>query len=96
VRISSPGREARLRRRATIVASAFDDVRVDRMELSIDGRRVAEVRGARLKRTWSLRGVSAGRHTLQVRAFDAAGNAGERVVRVRVATAKQARKSRRK
>jgi hypothetical protein len=96
VRISSPGREARLRKRATIVASAGDNVRVERMELSIDAERVAEVRGARIKRTWQLRGVTPGRHWIQVRAFDAAGNVGARVVRVRVMTAKPSRRGRRR
>jgi hypothetical protein len=96
VRIASPGREARLRKRATIVASATDNVRAERMELSIDGERVAEMRGSRLRRTWQLRGVSAGRHWIQVRAFDGAGNVGARVVRVRVTTAKSSRRGRRK
>ncbi|MEA2448402.1 MAG: hypothetical protein QOG63_334, partial [Thermoleophilaceae bacterium] len=85
VKISSPGRDAKLKRSATIVASATDDTGVARLELSIDAQKVVTVPGAKLRRTWSLRRVSAGRHVIGVRAFDAAGNVGSRYVRVKVA-----------
>ena len=84
VRVLSPRRGARLRRRATIRARAHDNVGVVRTTLRIDGEDVASVAGGRLKRTWRLRGVSPGRHRLTVRARDAAGNVRSRTIRVRV------------
>ena len=89
VRVLSPRRGARLRRRATIRARAYDNVGVTRTALAIDGDEVASVAGGRLKRTSRLRGVSPGRHRLTVRAHDAAGNVRSRTVRVRVLGKKQ-------
>jgi hypothetical protein len=84
VKLLSPKRRARLRRRAVISARASDDRRVVRMELVIDRRRVASVRGASLRRAWALRRVRPGNHTLRIRAFDASGNHAVRSIRVRV------------
>jgi hypothetical protein len=91
VKIASPGRDAKLKRSATIVANATDDTGVQSLELSIDAEKVVIVPGSKLRRTWSLRGVTPGRHVIQVRAFDAAGNIGSRYVRVRVVAARAAR-----
>lgn len=84
VRVLTPAAGARLRRAATIFAKAGDDTRVTRITLMIDGVRVASARGSRIKRTWSLRRVRPGSHLVLVRAYDAAGNFGTRVVRVHV------------
>jgi hypothetical protein len=84
VNVLSPRNRARLRGRAVISARASDDSSVARMELYIDGRRVADVRAAALKRTWVLRRVRPGAHTLRVRAFDGSGNAASRSIGVRV------------
>jgi hypothetical protein len=80
----SPKQRARLRGRALISARASDDTGVARIELYVDGRRVSAVRAAQLRRTWVLRGVKPGNHTLRVRAFDAGGNAASRSIGVRV------------
>jgi hypothetical protein len=84
VAIRSPGRGAQLRRRAKVRASASDDRSVTRIEMLVDGRRVARASGGELDVTWQLRRVKAGRHTLTIIATDAAGNSGRRSVAVRV------------
>jgi hypothetical protein len=84
VSVLSPRNRARLRRRAVIKARARDNAAVARIDLYIDGRRVTTVRGAALKRTWRLRGVRPGAHSLRIRAFDGSGNHASRSVRVRV------------
>ena len=85
VRVHSPGNRARLRRaRTTISASASDDRAMQRMEIAIDGKLVAEDGGDRIRRVWSLRRVRRGTHTIAVRAIDASGNVASRTVRVRV------------
>lgn len=96
VTLLSPAGDARLRGRARIAARASDDTGVVGMELYIDGRRAASVRAAGFTRTWNVRGVRPGTHTLRVRAYDAAGHAASRSVRVTVlASGSAARKARR-
>jgi hypothetical protein len=93
VRISSPGHRSRLRGRARIAASASDASAVRRIEIWIDGRRVASNPGSSIRRVWRLSRVRPGRHSIQVTAFDAGGNAGSRTLKVRVeAGARQARR----
>jgi hypothetical protein len=84
VSVLSPHNRARLRGRAVISARASDDTGVARMDLYLDGRRVAAVRSSRLRRTWVLRRVRPGTYALRVRAWDDSGNHASRVVRVRV------------
>jgi Gametolysin peptidase M11 len=85
VAIASPGRHARLRRRAIVRAAAADhDGKVARTEVWIDGKLHRRVAGGRLDWRWSLRHVRRGIHRVTVRAIDAAGNAGKASVRVRV------------
>jgi hypothetical protein len=84
VSVLSPRDRARLRGRAVISARASDDTGVARMELYIDGRRVTAVTAAQLRRTWVLRGVRPGLHSLRIRALDAGGNYASRSVSVRV------------
>jgi hypothetical protein len=84
VSVLSPRSRARLRGRAVISARASDDSSVARMDLYVDGRRVAVVRAAALKRTWALRRVRPGAHTLRVRAYDGSGNTASRSIVVRV------------
>lgn len=80
VKISSPSRHSRLRRHATVRASASDDVRVVRMELWVDLKRRRSVRGARLSWRWALRHARRGRHVIAVRAIDSSGNEGTATV----------------
>jgi hypothetical protein len=84
VRIASPRRGKRLRRRAVVRASATDNAEVVKLEVFIDGRRRRVVRRPTVNWRWSLRRVRRGRHTVAVRAFDSSGNASVGTVRVRV------------
>jgi hypothetical protein len=84
VRISAPGRGARLRRRAVVRARAADAVGVVRTQVWVDGRLRRNVRRARVDWHWSLRHARRGRHRITVKAFDAAGNIGKASVNVRV------------
>ena len=89
LRIHSPGSGDRLRAsKATISASATDDRQMLRMQIRIDGKRVAEEEGDRIRRVWSLRRVERGRHAITIRALDGSGNATTRTVRVRVSRAR--------
>jgi hypothetical protein len=82
VRVQSPARGARLRRHAEVRAVAADDTGVVRTELWVDGRLRQTVSGGQVDWRWRLRHARAGRHTIVVRAYDAAGNLGARSVRV--------------
>jgi hypothetical protein len=84
VKIRTPGRNAKLRRRAVVRAIATDDERVDVIELWVDRVRLRVVRGGKLNVAWQLRRVKPGRHTITVIARDEAGNAAKRSVAVRV------------
>jgi hypothetical protein len=81
VRITSPSRHSRLRRRATVRAVASDDVRVVRMEVWVDLKRRRSVRGTKLSWRWVLRHAHRGRHVIAVRAIDSSGNEGTATVR---------------
>jgi M6 family metalloprotease-like protein len=82
VRIVSPARRARLRRRAVVRALATDTVGVVRTEVWIDGVRRRSVNAPSTQ--WRLPRLRRGRHLIVVRAYDAAGNHGRASVRVRV------------
>jgi hypothetical protein len=69
--IRSPRSLRKVRGRVTIRAAATDDRGVARIELWIDGRRRHVARGAKLSYRWTAR---RGRHRIEVRAFDEAGN----------------------
>jgi hypothetical protein len=84
VRISAPGRGARLRRRAVVRARATDAVGVVRTQIWVDGKLRTTVRRPKVAWHWSLRHARRGRHRITVRAFDAAGNVGKASVNVRV------------
>jgi hypothetical protein len=84
VTIRSPGRNAKLRRRAVVRAKAADNGKVMRMDLIVDGRLVATKRSSSLNVAWRLKRVKPGRHTLTVVAYDAGGNQGRRSIAVRV------------
>jgi hypothetical protein len=84
VRIVSPGRGSRVRRRAVVRALAFDDSSVVRSEVWVDGKRRKTVNGGRVAWRWPLSGARRGVHSIVVKAFDASGNGGRSAVRVRV------------
>jgi hypothetical protein len=82
VRIVSPARRARVRRRATLRARAADAVGVVRTEVWVDGKRRKSIAGSSAR--WRLRSLKRGRHLISVRAYDAAGNRGSASVRVQI------------
>jgi hypothetical protein len=85
VHIISPGHRVRARRQGTrVAASALDDRGVARMEMRIDGVRVASSDRAAISRTWFARRVRPGVHVVRVTAVDSSGNVGSSVRRVRV------------
>ena len=59
-----------------VLVNALDNVAVLRVELYADGALAATSTSAPFTTTWSLRNVSRGQHTLQCKAYDAAGNMG--------------------
>jgi hypothetical protein len=81
VKIKTPTRRSRLRRRATVKAAATDEGRVVQMEIWVDAKRRKSVRGSKLSWRWVLRHTRPGRHLIAVRAFDAAGNEATATVR---------------
>jgi hypothetical protein len=76
VRIVSPARGSRVRRRTVVRATAFDDIGVSRIELWVDGKLRAVVTDGRLAWRWQLLHTRPGRHLIVVRAYDASGNRG--------------------
>ena len=65
----------------TVSANASDNVGVSRVELSVDGGAGrARTRQSPYQIAWNTTTVSNGSHTLQTRAFDAAGNVGSSTV----------------
>lgn len=77
VTISSPANGAKVpSTKATITASAVDDLGVVKMNLLIDGAQTASSTTGSLNYNWNTRKVKTGSHTIVVQAFDAKGNQG--------------------
>lgn len=72
VSVSAPVSGAVLSGTVQVAAAASDDVGVSRVELQLDGRKLAD--GASF--SWDTRTASDGGHTLLAKAYDAAGNEG--------------------
>jgi hypothetical protein len=86
--ITSPGSGATVSGTVTVQASASDDVGVARVELYVDGALAGTDTSAPYAFSWNTTTVSDGSHSLQTRAYDAAGNVGSSaVVNVTVANA---------
>ena len=84
IKVVAPGRNAKLRRKATIRASATDTVGVDVIEFWVDNVRLATRSGGALNLSWNLKRVRPGRHKVMILARDKAGNTTKRSVTVRV------------
>ena len=84
VAFSSPASGATVAGTVNISASATDNVGVTRTELYIDGAVVALSSGASAGFSWNTLGYAGGTHTLQARAYDAAGNRGTTSITVTV------------
>ena len=80
VAVASPLDNARIGYSTTIKASATDNTGVVKMTVSVDGVIKASFNSNTL--TWTLRKLRGGRHTIVVRAYDAAGNVGSKAVTV--------------
>lgn len=75
--ITSPSNGTKLKGKIVKVnVTASDNVAVTRVELYIDGRLFGTSTTATTSFSWNIGRVAAGAHTLQVYAFDAAGNIG--------------------
>lgn len=80
--ISSPADGAGIKTKATINASASDDMGIAGLKLYIDGNLVAAMSSASLSYTWNTRKVSPGTHTIKAEAQDNAGNLGSQQISV--------------
>jgi hypothetical protein len=60
--------------KTTITASATDNKGVSKMELYVDNALQTTFSSGSLSWNWNTRSIAAGAHTIQVKAFDAAGN----------------------
>jgi hypothetical protein len=66
-----------------IVATATDDVKVDRMELNVDGKKIRVMAGNKFEMDWiGARDLEMGKHNLTVLAYDDAKNTGKASVTV--------------
>lgn len=75
--ITSPSNDTKLKGKIVKVnVTASDNVGVTKVELYIDGRLFGTSASATTSFSWNIGRVTAGAHTLQVYAFDAAGNIG--------------------
>jgi hypothetical protein len=74
VSITSPRAEAVVSGAVTVAVSAADNVGVIRVELSIDGRRIATDLQYPYVFTWNSASVADGRHAIMATAFDQAMN----------------------
>jgi regulation of enolase protein 1 (concanavalin A-like superfamily) len=74
VSVSSPAAGATVSGVTTVQASASDDVRVEKVDLFIDGSLYAIDTAAPFTFAWDTSTASTGTHTLELRAYDIAGN----------------------
>ena len=74
--ITSPASGATVSGSVTIAASASDNVGVTRVELWLDGALAATDTSAPYSFTWNTAASANSSHTLQAKAYDAAGNMG--------------------
>lgn len=78
VTISSPADGARIGNTTNISASASDNISVTRYEIWIDGVRKATTSTY----SWNSKKASRGTHTITAKAFDAAGNVGQKSINI--------------
>ena len=74
--ITSPANGATVSGTVTVQASASDNVGVTRVELYVDGAHAGTATTSPYTFSWNTTTVANGSHTLQTRAYDAAGNVG--------------------
>lgn len=76
VSITSPRNGARVSGTISVLVSSSDNVAVTKVELYVDGILVANSTSSPFTTRWNTKKERAGAHTLQCKAYDAAGNAG--------------------
>ena len=76
VSINSPAAAASISGTVQVTGTATDNVGVTRVELWIDGQLNSTCASTAFACTWNSGSASAGSHTVQVKAYDAAGNMG--------------------
>jgi thermitase len=76
ITITAPTQGATIGTTVTVTVNAMDNVRVTRVKLYADGVNVASSTSAPFTTKWSAKRAARGAHTLQVEAYDAAGNVG--------------------
>lgn len=74
--LASPTNGASVSGLVAVDATALDNIGVSRVELRVDGSAVATDSGSPYQFSWDSTRVGNGSHTLQVVAYDAAGNSG--------------------
>jgi subtilisin family serine protease len=74
--ITSPANGATVSGTVTVSANASDNVGVSRVELFVDGALAGTDTTSPYSFSWNTAAVANGSHTLQTRAYDAAGNSG--------------------
>jgi hypothetical protein len=76
VQITSPASGTKIARNVKVTVAASDNTGVTNIELYIDGKLYQSLAGSSASFSWNTAKVSAGTHTLQAFAYDAAGNKG--------------------
>ena len=80
ITITSPGDGSSVAGTVTVQVNASDDVGVAKVELYVDGALYSTSGTSPFNIKWNTRKASAGFHTLQSKAYDAAGNMGESAI----------------
>ncbi|MEW6126769.1 MAG: S8 family serine peptidase [Acidobacteriota bacterium] len=76
ITITSPANNSRVNNSVYVAVRASDDVRVEKVELYVDGSFVASSTSSPFTTKWNAKRARSGAHTLQCKAYDAAGNVG--------------------
>ncbi|MFC1679604.1 Ig-like domain-containing protein, partial [Elusimicrobiota bacterium] len=84
VKITQPANGASVSGMVPVRASAADETGVAKVEFYVDGKLMSTDAASPFGFTWNASGAFRGWHMLKARAYDAAGNAGEDAVSVRV------------
>ncbi len=82
VTITSPINGSKVSTKVLIIAEAKDNIAVANTSLYIDGMLATTVTGGSLSYNWNMRRVSAGTHTISVKAVDTSGNAATSSIQV--------------
>ena len=76
INITSPSQGARVSGNVSVLVNAADNIAVVKVEVYVDGRLKATTTSSPFTTRWNTKRESAGAHTIQCKAYDAAGNVG--------------------